>query len=135
MTAMEGPHEEELDNTHPSVSVKGSFRVTHAHVRSCMDGLGRWVLTAMDAMEETTLNNVVASVGDTFVLIADGIHRIVLERDSMNDAGAELPPYCHTSSSNLTCVHLYIVLMFIKSASNDGFQNKRFPRSMKRSPL
>lgn len=92
MTQMEGPLEENLDNTDPTVSVNGSFRITHAHVRSCMDGVGRWVLTAMDAMEENTLTKVVASVDDTFVLIADGINMIVPDRDLMNDAAAELPP-------------------------------------------
>lgn len=56
-----------------------------------MDGFGCSVLTSMDDKEKSNLNKVVASVGDTSVLLADGIHKIVPERDSKNVAGTELP--------------------------------------------
>ncbi|KAH6575369.1 hypothetical protein BASA62_001946 [Batrachochytrium salamandrivorans] len=93
MSQMEGPlREEQLQNTDPFVSsTKGSFRVTHAHVRSYMDDLGRWVLVTMDAMEESPRNHLVSCIGTVFVHLADGIFFIVAERDSSNDVGEELP--------------------------------------------
>ncbi|KAH6587214.1 hypothetical protein BASA50_001347 [Batrachochytrium salamandrivorans] len=93
MSQMEGPlREEQLQNTDPFVSsTKGSFRVTHAHVRSYMDDLGRWVLMTMDAMEESPRNHLVSCIGTVFVHLADGIFSIVAERDSSNDVGEELP--------------------------------------------
>lgn len=56
-----------------------------------MDGLGRCVLNFTDAMEESIPDKVVASIGATFIFIAEGIHKIVLEQDSMIEANAEFP--------------------------------------------
>lgn len=115
MTQMEGPFEEELGNIDPIVSVIESFKVTYDLLRSCMDGLDCWVLMAMDAMEESPRNNVVASVGDNFVLIGDGIQKIGYERDSINEAAAKLPPvfpyqYAKSNMSTLVqCLNVHEV--------------------------
>lgn len=93
MSQMKGPlNEKQLQNTDPLVlSTKGLFRVTHTHVRSCMDSLDHWVLVTMNQIEESTLNHVVSCIDDVFVYLADGTSAIVAERDSSNDADEELP--------------------------------------------
>lgn len=91
MAQMERLFEEEQENSDPAISVKGNIKVTHAHVRSCIDGLVRGVQTSMQKIEESILNKVVSTVSDTFVLIADVIHKIAFEQELTNAAGAELP--------------------------------------------
>lgn len=119
----------------PAVTAKGNIRVTHYLGRSRMDRPHRSIMAAMDAMEENTGNSNGPAVGDAFILITDGIHKIVPDRDSMNDGVAELLPYYHSGSSSLTCARFYSVLTFMKSAIIDNFQNMRFLRSMKCSTL
>lgn len=93
MSQMEGPLSEEvLQNSDLSLSLtKGGFRVKHAHVRSFMDGLGRWVLVAMDEMEQEEINHLMKCIALVFLNLADGISAVVAERDSSNDAAEELP--------------------------------------------
>lgn len=94
MSQMEGPlGENRLLEKDPSThSIEGSFVVSHSHARSCLDGLGRWVLRALDGMNEASRVLITRSLADVLVKLADGVSKIVAERDSSNDVGELLPP-------------------------------------------
>ena len=94
MTQMEGPlTSEQLIAIDRSTSeVCGSFSLSHDHARSSLDGLDLFVIQKMAAMDSTTVHELVVAVARMFVSVVDGIHKIVAERDSSNQAGDELPP-------------------------------------------
>lgn len=135
LTQIEVYSEEDANGMDPAVTARGNIRVTHYLGRTRMDRPPRSIMAAMDAMEENTRNSDGPAVDDAFILIIDGIHKIVPNQDSMNDCVAEPLPYYHSGSSSLTCARFYSVLTFMKSTINDAFQNTPFLRSMKCSTL
>jgi hypothetical protein len=75
-----------------TMSSRGAFAVSHTEVRSFVEGLGRWILCALDGMDESARDALVRCCAEMFVQLADGISRIVAERDSSNDSAEELAP-------------------------------------------
>jgi hypothetical protein len=92
MSQMEGPlGDNRLREKDPSThSIEGNFVLSHSHARSCLDGLGRWVLRALDGMNEASRVRIARRFADVLVKLDDGVSKIVAEHDSSNDAGGEL---------------------------------------------
>ncbi|KAJ8908158.1 hypothetical protein NDN08_008252 [Rhodosorus marinus] len=106
MCPMLGPlNEHNLEQVDASSAViGGSFLASYRAVRSFIDGYGRWFLFALDAMEKNSREKLAHSCADLFVHLADGkISKGIAERDSINDAAEETPPFCRTSSYAAIC--------------------------------
>ncbi|KAI8895523.1 hypothetical protein BC833DRAFT_567403 [Globomyces pollinis-pini] len=94
MTQMKGPLTfEQLNAIDRSTSeVCGSFVLSHEHAHMFLDGLDLFVIQSLAVLDFPTAHQLVVAVARMFVTLADGIHKIVAERDSINQAGDELPP-------------------------------------------
>jgi len=73
---------------------EGSFVISHAQVRTFLDGLGMWVLEKLQELEadEEELSRVLGSIGRLFVESADGITSIATETGRNGAMGEPLPP-------------------------------------------
>lgn len=71
--------------------IHSSFIVACNHAHSCMNGLGRCVLIALNEIYEDSQAFLTRSFANVLVKLPDGISTIVAERDFSNDAGETLP--------------------------------------------
>jgi hypothetical protein len=94
MSGMSGPlTDNEIAEVNTSTAeVHGRYILSHANAKLFVEGLGRWVLNAIDELESDDLQVVVVSVAKLFVESASRISEIVAERNSSNEGGNELPP-------------------------------------------
>jgi hypothetical protein len=76
----------------PEMEVSGRFSLTHANTRHFMDGLDLWVVQNISTLELEIVNFLTVAVAKMFGQAANGIHDIVAERDSVNNASDDLPP-------------------------------------------
>ena len=96
MSGMQGPLED--DQIGDVIAVQpaehcGAFVITHESVRSCLDGLGLWVIEQLDSLHPDDLCPLLGCIGKLFVEAADGISNVVCERDQENQpSNSELPP-------------------------------------------
>ena len=67
------------------------FFVSHEHAQSCLDGLGLWLLEAVDSLEVDDVCDLERSFGKLFVEAAYGTSQIVCERCSSNEPVDQLP--------------------------------------------
>ena len=67
------------------------FFVSHKHARSYLNGLGFWMLEAVDSLESDEVCGLVSSFGKLFVEAADGNSQIVCEHGSYNEPMDQLP--------------------------------------------
>ena len=79
-----------VDTTTAEVHVH--YVLTHAKSKLFIEGLGMWLLTAIDELESDDLQSVLVSVAKLFVESANDITSIIAEHDSSNDRGTEIPP-------------------------------------------
>ena len=63
----------------------GDFFVSHEHERSCIDGLGLWMLEAVESLDAYDVHGLVSSVGKLFVEAIYDISQIVCGRGSSNE--------------------------------------------------
>lgn len=84
---MEGPLvESPLQEKGPaSRSIKGSFVVYHAHARSYLEIISRWVVDAPDIMDEASRVLIAQCFADLLVKLADAISKIVADGNISND--------------------------------------------------
>lgn len=96
MSGMQGPlSHEQIDDivVLQPAEVSGSFIITHEHVRSCLDGLGLWMMEQLESLATDDLCDLLSTIGKLFVEAADGISQITVERSAENEASSdELPP-------------------------------------------
>ena len=64
-----------------TAEVHGRYILTHAKAKLFIEGLGMWVLTAIDELEFDDIQYVIVSVAKLFVKSASGIMAILSERD------------------------------------------------------
>ena len=79
--------QQQIDNIvaqHPTEQ-SVNFVVLHEHEKSCPDGLGLWMLEAVDSMETDNICQLVSSIKNLFVEAIDDISQIVCERGLSND--------------------------------------------------
>lgn len=76
-----------------STSSRSGFLVWHPDFWSFLDGLGRWVLGALDAMGECSLDALVRSSVYVFVRLGNVISHIFVESDYRNDSRDILEPF------------------------------------------
>ena len=69
----------------------GDFVVSHEHARLFLNGLGLWMIEAVEYLEVDEVCVLVRIFGKLFVEAADGISQIVCERGSSNDPMDHLP--------------------------------------------
>lgn len=93
MSLMEGPvGDNRLQEKDPSThSLRCSFVMSNFHARPCLECLGRWMLQALERMDEASQVLTVRRSADVLVKPADGIFKIVSERDSLNDVKEQRP--------------------------------------------
>lgn len=95
MSGMKGPLEPALDAivmARPA-EVCGSFVLSHESAIAYMEGLGVWVVEELYKLKADDLVGLAKSVALLFVQAADGISRIIPQRDQGNAASAdEMPP-------------------------------------------
>ncbi|EEC42950.1 predicted protein [Phaeodactylum tricornutum CCAP 1055/1] len=97
MSGMAGPLEQEqidaIISKEPAEG-NGSYVITHNQVRSCLDGLGMWMIKTVEelASDEEKLSCLLASIGNLFVVAANGIANIAIVRSGNKSQAAELPP-------------------------------------------
>lgn len=70
----------------------GAFIVTHVNVKASLDRLVLWIMEQLDELDDDKLFVLIEYVGKLFVQAADGIAKIVCERDEANEKTKELPP-------------------------------------------
>ena len=79
MSGMSGPLTADkisaVDTT--AAYVHGQYVLTHAKYKLFIEGLGMWVLTAIDELESDDLQSVLVSVAKLFVESSSGIMAIV----------------------------------------------------------
>ena len=68
------------------------YVLTHSKAKLFIEGLGMWVLTAIDELKSDDLQSVIVSVAKLFVESVTGIMEILVEHSSLNERGTELPP-------------------------------------------
>jgi hypothetical protein len=94
MTGMTGPlTDNQMSALEASeTELSGRFSLTHANTRHFMDGLDLWVVQNISTMELEMVNSLTVAVAKMYGQAANGIHEIVAERDSENNASDDLPP-------------------------------------------
>ena len=88
------------------------FFVSHKHARSYLNGLGFWMLEAVDSLETDDVCSLVRSVGKLFVEAADGILQIVCECGSYNEPVDQIPEVCPHDISHMDMSHSVKVFQF-----------------------
>ncbi|KAH6567445.1 hypothetical protein BASA50_003292 [Batrachochytrium salamandrivorans] len=94
MSGMVGPLEtSQLEMIDSSTTARcGKFALSYENARSCLDGLGVWVLETLDTLSQDDVSMLVTAIAQMLCQLAQGLHAVVAERDCVNDAGEELPP-------------------------------------------
>ncbi|KAH6577118.1 hypothetical protein BASA50_010582 [Batrachochytrium salamandrivorans] len=94
MSGMVGPLETlQLEMIDSSTTARcGKFALSYENARSCLDGLGVWVLETLDTLSQDDVSMLVTAIAQMLCQLAQGLHAVVAERDCVNDAGEELPP-------------------------------------------
>ncbi|PTQ27264.1 hypothetical protein MARPO_0210s0006 [Marchantia polymorpha] len=95
MTNMQGPisPEQIVDIlAEQPADTSSAFIVSHVNVKASHDGLGLWIMEQFDELDDDKLFVLIGFVGKLFVQAADGIAKIVCERNEANKATEELPP-------------------------------------------
>lgn len=89
MSGMEGTLDEEqiinIVATHPAER-SGRFVLTNEHARSCLDGLGMWVIEVLQKLGVDAVCHLVVFVAKLFIEAADGIDNIVCESNDSNES-------------------------------------------------
>lgn len=84
------------------METSGAFIITHVNVKDSLDGLGLWIMGLLDELDDDKLFVLIGYVGKLFVQAANGIAKIVCQRDKANEATEELPRYYLMSCVLLT---------------------------------
>ncbi|KAH9246800.1 hypothetical protein BASA81_015648 [Batrachochytrium salamandrivorans] len=94
MSGMVGPLEtSQLEMIDSSTTARcRQFALSYENARSCLDGLGVWVLETLDTLSQDDVSMLVTAIAQMLCQLAQGLHAVVAERDCVNDVGEEFPP-------------------------------------------
>jgi hypothetical protein len=92
MTGMKGPlTDNQMSALEASeTEASGLFSLTHANTRPFMDGLDLWVVQNISTIELEMITSLTVAVAKMFGQAANGIHEIIAERDSENNASDDV---------------------------------------------